>query len=137
MDPRDPRNNEAGRAPETSAQDTLKGVYVYQPKDAADQPTGEKKFLEAREAAHAEAFLRVGYRLATEDEAKEYRKRVEEGKTQARQELLKDESERREALTGATGQTPTESEVKENKTDKEVPESNQDNKSKDSKKETK
>lgn len=123
MDPRNPRNNEAGNAAEYSEKDGLRGVYVYQPKNAADEPVGEKKFLEAREPAHAEAFLRVGYRQATEEEEKEYRKKVEASKVEARKEQVKAAEERGDVV--ASKDKPVEASQSE------------ESKAKDAKKETK
>lgn len=75
MDPRNPQHNEAGHATEYNDRNVYVGVYVFQPKNEADEPVGEKKFIEAKAPAHAEAFLQVGYRLATESEKKEYEER--------------------------------------------------------------
>jgi hypothetical protein len=71
-----------GQSPEVSDRDTALGVYVFQGKDENDQPVGEKKYIEARDPAHAEGFRSVGFRLASEAERKEYRQRVADAKAQ-------------------------------------------------------
>jgi len=75
----DPKEN-VGGSPEVSETDAFRGVYVFQPKDEFDNKIGEKKFLEALNEPQAQAFLHLGYRGATEDETKEYKKAVEDSK---------------------------------------------------------
>lgn len=117
LDPKDPRNV-PGAAPEQSDRKVSTGVYVFQPKNEQDEVVGEKKYLEASDPVHAEAFLAAGWRGATEEETKEYRKRVEEARKSSRTELLEDEARRREQIAGLTGRAATEEEVSGKETPK-------------------
>jgi hypothetical protein len=66
-----------------------RGLYVFEPKDAEDNKTGDPKFLEANDPAQADALIHLGYRKASEKEVHAYLKNVEAARAEARAELKK------------------------------------------------
>lgn len=84
----DPKNYQ-GQGPEVSERDVKVGVYVIQAKDEEDRPVGEKKFVASNDPTHVEAFLRNGFRHASEAETKSYNEKLEAAKKESRESITK------------------------------------------------
>ena len=92
----DPSKNK-GSSEEVSDVDVPKGVYVFQPTDEYDNKIGDKVYQEALNQPQAEAFLHLGYRGASDEEAKEYKARVKQTLEENRKLILEDEKTRKES----------------------------------------
>lgn len=90
IDPKDYK----GQSPEVSEKEVKVGVYVIQDKDEEDRPVGEKKFVASNDPTHVEAFLRNGYRHASEAETKAYNEKLEKAKQESRDSITKQDEEK-------------------------------------------
>jgi len=77
------------------------GVYIFEATDAQNNKVGEKKFLEAVDPAQADAFIHLGWRLATDAEAEEYHSKATDAKKEAREALTGPEKQAEEAAEKA------------------------------------
>lgn len=83
-----------GQSPEVSEKDVKVGVYVIQEKDEEDNPIGEKRFVASNDPTHVEAFLRNGYRKASDAETKAYNDKLEAAKKESRDSITKQDEEK-------------------------------------------
>lgn len=90
----DPKNYQ-GQGPEVSEKDVKVGVYVIQAKDYEDRPVGEKKFVASNDPTHVEAFLRNGYRKASEAETKEYNDKLKKAEQETKESITKQDEEKK------------------------------------------